>query len=89
MLGHFDFHQRLRQGPYPFSQEIHVVAQLGLAQQVIECHAKRIGHRSVLPRARLMLLPDENHLMAGSVNRPQFPTLYWTLSERVAGILSV
>jgi hypothetical protein len=80
VVRHFDFHARLRQGPHSFPEEIHVLTQLGLAQQLVKCHAHLIGHAAILLRACLLISPDEHHLMADLVNRSLFPTRYWTLS---------
>src|SRR5262249_34194370 len=80
VLGDFGLHQGLRQRAYPLPEKVYVVIYLRLAQEFVECHASGIGHRSVLPRVTWYHSPDENHSMAGLVNRPQIPTRFWTLS---------
>jgi site-specific DNA recombinase len=44
VLAHLQLHQRLRQHPHPFPQEV-AVLQLRLAQQVLQCHPELVGHR--------------------------------------------
>jgi hypothetical protein len=80
MRTHLGLHERVRQRPHALAQAIHGLAQLRLAQQLLKCHARLIGHQPVLLTRAYSQSPDENHLMPGLVNQLLFPALYWTPS---------
>src|SRR5260221_5345116 len=48
VLPHLHLHERLAEHAHTLSQEVDVLAQLGLAQQLLECHAQLVGHPVLL-----------------------------------------
>jgi hypothetical protein len=48
MLRHLQLHECLAQHSHPFPQEIHILAHLCLAQQLLKCHAQLVGHPVLL-----------------------------------------
>jgi hypothetical protein len=45
MLGHLQLHHRLAQHAHAFTQKVEIACLLCLAQQPLQCHTQRIGHR--------------------------------------------
>src|ERR1051326_8024190 len=57
MLGDFHFHQLLRHQPDALTQKIHVVLELGLAQELEKRHPQILGHRLVSPFSEISTIP--------------------------------
>jgi hypothetical protein len=81
VLAHFQLHERRRQHPHSFPEEVHIPLHLGLAPQLQKCHPEIVGHR-VGPPFRDVGHHDENPTVAVCVNLRTY-TLAGTLPHAV------